>query len=62
MGENKEKILEDYPLPASIEDTNEILKQMKKCICKINNKKGKGTGFFCWIPYQKKKYSSYDDQ
>ena len=52
--EYKEKILDDYPLPVSIEDTIEILKQMQKCICKISNIKGKGTGFFCCIPYQNK--------
>jgi len=43
----KEKLLKNYPIPVTIECTNIILKQMKECICKINNKKGKGTGFFC---------------
>ena len=42
----KEKILEVYPNPVSIECTSKILKQMKKCICKICNEKGVGTGFF----------------
>jgi len=43
----KEKLLEKYPKPVTIECTNIILKQMKECICKIKHKKGKGTGFFC---------------
>jgi len=43
----KEKIFEVYPNPISIEGTNKILEQMKKCICKICNEKGVGTGFFC---------------
>ena len=29
------------------------LEQMKECLCKIENKNGKGVGFFCCIPYQK---------
>jgi len=45
----KEKILEVYPNPVSIECTSKILEQMKKCICKISNIKGEGTGFFCHI-------------
>jgi len=51
----KEKALELYPLPVTIEGTNIILEQMKKCICKIENKNGNGTGFFCYIPYQNEK-------
>ena len=51
----KEKSLDSYPLPVTIEGTNIILEQMKKCICKIENKNGNGTGFFCYIPYQNKK-------
>ena len=43
----KEKILEVYPNPINIECTSKILEQMKKCICKISNIKGEGTGFFC---------------
>ena len=37
------------------EDNNKIyeLEQMKECLCKIENKNGKGVGFFCCIPYQK---------
>ena len=51
----KEKLLEKYPLPVTIDETNQILNQLKSCICKIENKKGNGTGFFCYIPYQDKK-------
>ena len=47
----KEKELVDYPLPVTIEKTNKILDQLKKCVCKIKNEKGNGTGFFCYIPY-----------
>ena len=44
----KEKSIKKYPI-ITIENTEIILKQMKKCICKINNKNGKGTGFFWHI-------------
>ena len=47
---NKEKLLDKYPSPITIECTNKIIEQMKKSICKIRNKNGKGTGFFCFIP------------
>ena len=50
----KEKLLDDYPIPISIDCTKVILEQMEKCIFKIKNKKGKGTGFFCLISYKKK--------
>ena len=52
---NKEKLLESFPVPVTMECTDTILKQMKECICKINNQKGKGTGFFCYIPNNNKK-------
>ena len=29
------------------------LELMKECLCKIENKNGKGVGFFCCIPYKK---------
>ena len=45
----KEKKIEDYPIPITIEGTNIILKQLINCFCKIENKKGNGTGFFCSI-------------
>ena len=44
---DKEKLLDKYPLPVTIDDTEIILKQMKYSICKIENKSGNGTGFFC---------------
>ena len=51
----KEMLLENYPLPLTIDETNLILEQMKHSICKIDKKKGgKGTGFFCNIPYNNK--------
>ena len=45
----KEKKIEDYPIPITIEGTNIILKQLINSVCKIENKKGNGTGFFCSI-------------
>ena len=45
----KEKKIEDYPIPITIVGTNIILKQLINCACKIENKKGNGTGFFCSI-------------
>ena len=46
---NKEKLLNLYPIPITIDCTKIILEQMENCICKINNEKGNGTGFFCFI-------------
>ena len=51
----KEKLLDKCPLPVTIEGTTQILYQLKNCICKIENKNGKGTGFFCNIPYNNNK-------
>ena len=51
----KEKFLEYYPLPITINKTELILDQMKKSICKIDNLNGQGTGFFCLIPYNNQK-------
>ena len=45
----KEKSILNYPLPVTIECTKTILNQLINCICKIENKKGNGTGFFCSI-------------
>lgn len=50
----KEKNLDDYPLPVTIDKTKIILKQMENYICKIENKNGNGTGFFCYIPNKNK--------
>ena len=52
----EEKNLEDYPLPVTIQETSDILDQMKNYICKIENKNAKGTGFFCSFPHKNKKY------
>ena len=46
---DKEKLLNKYPLPVTINETEIILKQMKNSICKIENKNGNGTGFFCKV-------------
>ena len=45
----KEKAIDGYPKPVTIEGTIKILEQLKNCICKIENKNDKGTGFFCSI-------------
>ena len=48
----KEKKLNNYSEPVSLETTEKIIEQMKNCICKINTENGqKGTGFFCKIPF-----------
>ena len=55
MEEEKEKYLENSPIPISIKGTETIITQMKNGICKIYNKNGiKGTGFFCKICDQTK--------
>ena len=46
---DKEKLLNLYPIPITIDCTRIILEQMENSICKINNEKGNGTGFFCYI-------------
>ena len=48
----EEKLLENFPLPVTIEGTEIILAQMKKGICKIKNKNGKGTGLFFNIAHE----------
>ena len=45
----KEKYLNESPIPISIEQTEKILIQMRKSICKIF-KGHNGTGFFCKFP------------
>ena len=48
----QEQLIEDQPIPVSIEGTKKILFQMENCICKIYLDDGKkGTGFFCKIPF-----------
>ena len=51
----KEKLLNKYPLPVTIAETEIILNQMKYSICKIENKNGNGTGFFCKLSHLNKK-------
>ena len=46
---DEEKLINEYPLPVTIDETELILKQMKYSICKIENNYGNGTGFFCQI-------------
>ena len=49
---NPEIFFEKSTIPVSFENTEKILSQMKNCICKLYTKDGgKGTGFFCKIPY-----------
>ena len=50
---DKEKILDKFSLPVTIDETEIILKQMKYSICKIENQNGDGTGFFCKISNKK---------
>ena len=38
--------------PVSIEKTEKIIEQMKKCVCKIYSNGSAGTGFFTQIPYK----------
>ena len=49
----QERILENYHIPLSIEQTEIILNQMKTSVCQIHPGKfcARGTGFFCRIPY-----------
>ena len=54
-GDEKEEILEGLPLPVTIDKTITILDQMQNNICRIISKTGKGTGFFCHIPFKDKK-------
>ena len=46
----KEKYIEDSISEFDIEGMEQILFQMKYCICRIYKDKIKGTGFFCKIP------------
>ena len=49
---NPEIFFEKSTIPVSFQNTEKILFQMKNCICKIYTKNGgRGTGFFCKIPY-----------
>ena len=50
----KEKYIEDSISEFDIEGMEQILFQMKYCICRIYKDKTKGTGFFCKIPLEEK--------
>ena len=50
-----QEIFNYYTIPITIEKNNIITEQMKNCICKIDNRNGQGTGFFCYIFYQNEK-------
>ena len=54
MESNKEIYIPDSPLPITIQETEIILKQMKKIICKIILTNNVGTGFLCKVPYSGK--------
>ena len=48
----KEKYLNNYPEPVTLNSSEKIIEQMKNNVCKIILEDGnKGTGFFCKIPY-----------
>ena len=50
----EEKIIKNSVSPITIENIENIIKQMKNCICKIEYKNSKGTGFFMKIPFGNK--------
>ena len=51
----KEVLIEDQPIPVSIQGIKKILFQLENCICQIYQRKGgKGTGFFCKILFNNK--------
>jgi len=51
----KEKALYNASEPISIDILKTIIEQTEKSICKIDcNEEGKGTGFFCVIPFPDK--------
>ena len=52
MSVEQEKLLNNCPIPITVYQTEIILEQMKKNVCKVHLKTGKkGTGFFCKIPF-----------
>ena len=48
--------LNEHPTPAFINQTEIILSQMKNNICQVCKNNAKGTGFFCKIPLDNKKF------
>ena len=59
MSSEKEKLLNTYPIPITMDSTRKILEQMEKFIFKISNSNGKGTGFFCYIFHERKNLPVY---
>ena len=51
MEEQNETVLNGYPNIISYESSKKIIEQMERNICKINEGKEQGTGFFCKIPF-----------
>ncbi len=47
----KEKLINKAIAPISLESSEKIINQMKKCVCKININGINGTGFFSKIPF-----------
>ena len=52
----QENLLSGYAEPITMECLEKIIKQMKKCICKIRLEKESATGFFCNILYDNKPF------
>ena len=50
----KEKYIIKSPEPVSLEKSEVIIDQMKKCVCRIYYNNNMGTGFFIKIPYKSK--------
>ena len=51
----REILIQDQPIPVSIQGMKTILFQLENCICQIYQKTGgKGTGFFCKILFKNK--------
>ena len=47
----KEKFITKAIEPVSLDSTEKIVYQMKKCVCKININGINGTGFFVKLPF-----------
>ena len=54
MENQKEAKIIGFPELISYECCTKIIKQMEKCICKIEIDQDKGTGFFCNLPFPDK--------
>ena len=53
MDEKLEQKILNYPECVNIQKIENILEQMKNCVCQIYKGEGKsGTGFFCYLPYE----------